>query len=109
MIDNNIITEISRAIINERIADGHILITIIFHNNRWTDIFVKILAGEKPGSKVEIGKTGFLDILRDCKDFPQHGQIEFEFFVRGKEIVNPKVMRTNRIHNNRSKKCKKEY
>jgi len=100
MEDN--ITGIKKALNNECIPDGHILITILFHDGRWKDIFIKILLKKSISTEI-FGRIGFGKVLKECNDFPVHGQVEIEFFLEDKMIVDYKITKTNRIHN---KGCK---
>jgi len=100
-MENNI-TEINKALANECIPDGHIQITILFHNGRWKDIFIKILLKKSIGTEI-IGRIGFGKVLKECNDFPAHGQVEIELLLEDKTIVDYKITKTNRIHN---KGCK---
>ena len=100
-MEDNIIG-IKKALDNECISDGHILITILFHAGRWKDIFIKTLSKKSTATEI-IGKIGFGKVLKECNDFPAHGQVEIELLLEDKTIVDYKITKTNRIHN---KGCK---
>ena len=85
----------------KHIPEGNVVITIIFHAGNWTDILISTIS--ENNEMMEIAKTGFVEILKDCK-FPAHGKIEFDLFLRNKRISELKIKITERIHNNSGRK-----
>jgi hypothetical protein len=100
-----IINDIINNLSTKRVSDGNILITIIFHNGNWKDILIANSQNNDINME-EIGKTGFFEILKLNKSFPEFGQIEYELLIINRKVIKYKIKRINRIHNMEDKKVK---
>ena len=101
----NNIDELIENISNKYIHEGRNKIIIIFHYGLWKDIFITY---SSENNITEIGKTGLIEIIKNCRSFPEYGQIEYEFILNNNTISECKTILTSRIHNNKKSNIGKE-
>jgi len=82
-----------------KLYEGKNIISIIFHNGEWKDIFITNYIPKKDDNSVDIINSGFNEIFKTYNKFPEYGQVEFLLLIKNKKIFKYRVKQTNRVHN----------